>query len=194
MSSQERFPGLALEEIAKRRLELSWSDGASSSLHALWLRDHCPSGGDKMSQLRTFSVADLDPELTIAEALLDESGDLVVVFSDGHRSHFESEWLRAHGVARAGSRESTDTWRRGFALDEFAFDRLTPESRGHHDLLTEIVRSGAAVVTGVPSAPSGTEALAAITRRSLVAVKMRWAEESPGRWLSRQKETPRLVS
>ncbi len=44
-----------------RAVSVEWSTGERTSFNVLWLRDNCPSGGDKRSAFRTFSVAELDP-------------------------------------------------------------------------------------------------------------------------------------
>ena len=51
-----------------RAVSVEWTTGEHTSFNVLWLRDNCPSGGDKRSAFRTFSVAELDPDLTVLEA------------------------------------------------------------------------------------------------------------------------------
>ena len=153
-------------EVTSEGLTLRWSDGSRSRFHALWLRDNCPTGGDKRTALRTFSVTDLDPDLTVVDAVRDDAGDLEVEFSDDHVSVFDFDWLRTHSyephdrIVRRGMRES---FRAGESLPTFGMP--SSGSTGHLDVLDAVHRWGVALVEGVPGDVAGTEALAALIGR-----------------------------
>lgn len=159
----ERTFGVTLELVEvdtsdRRALTARWSDGAHAVLHVLWLRDNCPSGGDKASAIRTFSVADLDPSILIASAGVAEDC-LNVEFSDGHQSKFEGCWLRREGGADTSLGSTVRTWKGSTGLDPLDFQWVR-SAKGHHQLLEALVAVGAVVVHDVPRSPEGTEALA----------------------------------
>ena len=79
-------------------LRLTWSDGRHSELDVIWLRDHCqmPISRDSVSGQRLINITDIDFDITIKNARLEDDGDsnnIIVTFSEGHQSHFTSEWL-----------------------------------------------------------------------------------------------------
>lgn len=128
------------------------------SFNVLWLRDNCPTGGDKRSAFRTFSVAELDPALSItAASATNGNGGIVIDYSCGHRSLFDPEWLYAHGVRRSASQPVT--WRSDADLAELDMVNVRGDA-GRHQLLEEVAASGAAVVVGVPTTPEGSAELA----------------------------------
>lgn len=153
-------------EVSEDGLILRWSDGARSRFHALWLRDNCPSGGDKVTAFRTFSLVDLNPDLWVLEAFRNENGDLHIEFSDGHESTFDFEWLRAHSHEphdRRGRARNISHFRAGHEFERFELP--ANGSAQHCDLLESVSRWGAAIVAGVAADRSGTEAIAALIGR-----------------------------
>jgi len=139
-----------------RAVSVEWSTGERTSFNVLWLRDNCPSGGEKRSAFRTFSVADLDPELRIIDAQAADD-DLVVTFSDGHRSRFETDWLADHRIRSGGSAPAT--WRSDASLAVIDAPSLA-DDRGRYLLLEAVAVDGAVLVTGVPTTTEGTSVLA----------------------------------
>lgn len=145
---------------------ISWSDGSRSRFHSLWLRDNCPSDGDKEKAFRTFSVVDLDPDLYVVDAERDDNGDLAVEFSSGHESAFDFDWLRAHSHEahdRRGKPRVVSHFRAGHEFERFELP--TAGSAEHCDLLEAVAEWGVAIVTDVPGDESGTEALAGLLGR-----------------------------
>ncbi len=139
-----------------RAVSVEWTNGDRTSLNVLWLRDNCPTGGDKASAIRSFSLGQLDPEVSILEARVDD-GDLVVGFSDGHRARFGGGWLADTVAPRA--EPATELWRsRPPQRLQFA-DVVT--DGGHLRLLEQLVSHGAAVVVGLTADLADTETLAA---------------------------------
>ena len=148
-------------EVTDTGILIGWSDGRRSRFHALWLRDNCPSGGDKRAGSRTFSVTDMNPELFVLDAERDDEGDLVIEFSDGHESIFRFDWLETNSAEshdRLGAARHIEHFRAG--ADIHRFDLPRHGSPRHGDLLDAVSRDGAAIVNGVPS--TGTEMLAAL--------------------------------
>lgn len=78
-----------------------------SALSPLWLRDNCPCSlcRDPYTGQKLVQVTDLHEDLAIRSAeLVGDSGAWDVVWApDGHRSRYESAWLRAPSAARAGA-------------------------------------------------------------------------------------------
>ena len=140
-----------------RSVSVEWSTGERTSFNVLWLRDNCPSGGDKRSAFRTFSVAELDPALRIAAA--DTLDGLGIDYSDGHRSCFELSWLYRHRPTAAKASPAS-TWRADANLSTLDMKTVRTDA-GWHGLLEAIADSGAAVVTGVPATNDGSAELAA---------------------------------
>lgn len=150
-----------VEESRPRAVIVGWPGEPTVALNVLWLRDNCPTGGDKLSAIRSFSLGDLDPDLTIIAAVVGNDGALHVDFSDGHHSVFDSGWLAAHAHPAARRRgEPATRWRSGVELPRFAHADIA-DAQSHRQLLEALVSHGAAIVDGVPTDPAGSESLAA---------------------------------
>lgn len=153
-------------EVTDSGLVIHWSDGSRSRFHSLWLRDNCPTGGDKRKAFRTFSIVDLNPELFVLDAEWNDDGDLAIEFSDGHESVFDFQWLRANSHEphdRLGSPRAISHFRAGATLPTFDLPRRGSES--HCDLLDGVARWGAAIINGVPGDEAGTELVASLIGR-----------------------------
>ncbi len=153
-------------EVSGTGVVIRWSDGARSRFHALWLRDNCPSAGDRSKAFRTFSVVELNPDLFVLDAFQNDDGDLAVEFSDGHDSFFDLEWLRAHSHEphdRRGKPQNISHFRAGHEFEHYELPEAGSDE--HCDLLDSVARWGAAIVEGVPGDEEGTEAVAALIGR-----------------------------
>lgn len=162
MAQRAAVPTVTATEIpeggAGRAVSVEWSTGERTSFNVLWLRDNCPTGGDKRTAFRTFSVAELDPDLAIVDAGPSDRGGLVVTFSDGHRSPFDPVWLHRHRPGRVTT--SATTWRSDAEL--LTIDAASvEEDEGWLVLLEAVARDGAALVTGVSASAEGSARLAA---------------------------------
>jgi hypothetical protein len=58
-------PGAASAAGAPTEVTIEFIDGSSVRYNRFWLRDSCPSNGDRASLFRTFSVASTDHDVTI---------------------------------------------------------------------------------------------------------------------------------
>lgn len=140
-----------------RAVSVEWSTGERTSFNVLWLRDNCPSGGDKRSAFRTFSVAELDPTLLVSDASWADTR-VTINYSDGHVSTFDVAWLHEHRPGLVRSAQLT-TWRRG--THQPTLDMATARTNeGWHQLLEAVVGNGAALVTQVPTDSDGSSELA----------------------------------
>ena len=153
-------------EATSDEVMLRWSDGSRSRFNVLWLRDNCPTGGDKRKAFRTFSIADLDPDLVVVDAWTNDDGDLEIEFGDGHRSVFDHDWLRDNSPEphhRLRKPRTQTHLRIGDAIPQFELPiRGTIE---HCDLLDAVSEWGVALVTDIPSTEIGTERVAGLVGR-----------------------------
>ena len=148
-------------EVTDSGVVIRWSDGSRSRFHSLWLRDNCPSGGDRATGSRTYSLTELSPDLFVLIAEYDDNGDLLVEFSDGHESTFDFDWLRTKSYEphdRLGRPRVISTFRAGHSLPAVALPAAG--SRDHLDLLDALAEWGVALVDGVATDGMGTEAVA----------------------------------
>lgn len=153
-------------ETSDTGIVIRWSDGARSRFHGLWLRDNCPSNGDRRQGFRTFSVVDINPDVFVLDAFTHDNGDLAVEFSDGHESFFDFDWLRAHSHEihdRRSKPRNISNFRAGHDFDRHQLPEFGSDQ--HCDLLESVSRWGAAIIEGVPGETAGTEALAALFGR-----------------------------
>jgi gamma-butyrobetaine dioxygenase len=105
----------AAAEIHPEGVTLRWNDGTASALPTFWLRDNCrceqcrhPGNGQKL-----YEIVDLPADLAAQAAHVTENHVLGVTWSDGHRSTFTTEWLRAHDLstaARAAREPECELW------------------------------------------------------------------------------------
>jgi len=142
-------------------LNVSWTDETSSTFDPLWLRDNCPTAGDKRKAFRTFSIVDLPPDLQVSAAELGDGDTIVVTFSNGHQSIFESRWLHTHRPSARAAKPRTISFFDA-ATDLPSFTLPEPGSTLHCDLLDAVAEWGVALVNDVPGDAAGTEALASL--------------------------------
>ncbi len=140
-------------------LTVGFDDGVIVRCNRFWLRDNCPSDGDRASLFRSFSVDALSEDLAIIGGTIE--GDRVrIAFDDGTTDEFDPAWLRRYAISGVEP-DACVPWRAGFEPESFGFDELLHESRRHHDLLESVARSGVALVTGL-SDQAATEQLASL--------------------------------
>lgn len=80
-------------------LHIDWTDGKTSTLAAIWLRDHCqmPASRDPSNGQRLFNITDIAPEQSIAQVIQLDNKQIEICYSPGgHRSIFSLSWLREH--------------------------------------------------------------------------------------------------
>lgn len=128
--------------------------GERHRYNRFWLRDNCPSNGDRASLARPGSVADLPDDLSIVDARL-VADRLVVEFSDGVRDEFPADLLGAAAVGTDDRRIDWLPWRTGHEPDRFEIDALVVGTAMHHALLEAIARDGVALVGGLGADRTG---------------------------------------
>lgn len=80
-------------------LHIDWADGRTSTLAAIWLRDHCqmPASRDPGNGQRLFNITDIPLEQSIAQVTQLDDKQIEIHYSpDGHKSIFSLSWLREH--------------------------------------------------------------------------------------------------
>ena len=146
------------------------ADGSRADhvFNRFWLRDVCPSLPTKESGLRTFSVATLPVDLTIAPAAASDDGmRLLVSWSDGHESDYDIVALAALAPQAAGRRPTHSPvvhFDSSFEPRTFSAPELAAGERSHHDLLTAVATDGVALVQGMEG-DEATEWLASMLGR-----------------------------
>ncbi len=162
------FYGLFTAEVSSDRRSVSLVAGKQSmTFNRFWLRDNCPSLPTKDSGMRTFSVATLPEDLTVAAATVD-GFTLTVDWSDGHRSEFDVDQLATLSEPGLGRRPPLPPPRRFDATHRparFDLEQLEPGSLPHHDLLDTVANDGIALVDNIADSDDATETLAALFGR-----------------------------
>ena len=148
--------------LAAREARVRWGDGRESRFNFLWLRDNCPSGGDKSSAIRDFSLADVDENLRADRAEAGPDGELVVDWSDGRRSAYSARWLREHcnsAIARRERRERQTLWDSGLQGNwpQVRFADLQEGGDGHLAMLEAVHEYGFCLISGSPVTARGIE-------------------------------------
>jgi gamma-butyrobetaine dioxygenase len=113
-------PALSTARNAERWVEVGWGDGRSARFHHVWLRDNCacPECVHEVTKEQMFELVSSPAENPAADVAVSAEGDLDVVWStDGHRSSYDTAWLRAHAYDE--TREPTD--------DVTLWDASTPD-------------------------------------------------------------------
>ena len=149
--------GIERAEREADGVALIWSDGRRTRHHRFWLRDNCPCAQCYLALTReqVFEIVDAPENLVAAEAHAGEGG-LDVVWSDGHRSRYETGWLRAHAGdevsrrERAQSREKPVVWGGDYCVRSFACADLLADDATLLAWLSQLRSTGLTLVIGVP--------------------------------------------
>jgi gamma-butyrobetaine dioxygenase len=142
------------------RIDLTWSDGRVSPFHFEWLRDNCSCCVcvNEMTREQVFEIVDVDVHVTPTNAAVDEHGELCVEWQDGHMSHFEPGWLRAHAydtesrIERADEAHVAETWGADYqdTLETFDCATLMEDDAALLIWLRALRTRGVTLITGVP--------------------------------------------
>ena len=78
------------------QLCINWSDGRTSQLAAIWLRDHCqmPKSRDPASGQRLLNITDIPIDVRIASVTHNNNTLSVDFAPDSHQSEFSLSWLQ----------------------------------------------------------------------------------------------------
>lgn len=83
-------------------LSLRWHDSFSARYHYLWLRDNCPCAHcvHQVTREQTFELVTVPSSIVPQSAAVDH-GVLELSWPDGHTSHYDPGWLRAHAYSES---------------------------------------------------------------------------------------------
>ena len=122
---QTEFPGSFYDKPAasiylsgvkhsKSRIEVTFSSGEKSVYPLIWLRDNCQchSCFDPKALGRSLLWNDLNLKLQVSKAEVSSSGDLDIVWDDGHKSSYQATWLQD----RAFNEESRQRYKLKYQL------------------------------------------------------------------------------
>ncbi len=145
------------------RIELA---GTMMRFHYVWLRDNCWCPDCRVAQTgeRRLYTADIPPDITPREAVLDDAGTLQVTWDDGHRSSYRAEWLVRHDYSGSTPGPGTPIlWTAAVgALPAFEHADVVGTAAGQLAYLTAVRDYGAAVVRNTPSVPGEVERFASV--------------------------------
>lgn len=135
-------------------LNICWSDGENSAYHALLLRENRPNAKTIHPKAREMclSPVEIDPELAICAASIEENGAITVRFTDGTAGTFHPGWLR--GIAWFGEEEAPPLvlWRGAEQPEPPTFDGPSALEKPHVFLqwLESLREYGVARLRGLP--------------------------------------------
>ena len=166
-----RYPlisALAAVHPAADHLQVHWADGRISPFHHPWLRDNCPCPHCVYSVTREqiLEIVDTAEDLAPSAARVAPDGCLAIEWQDGHRSHFDPGWLRAHAYDEASRRERqahkprAQHWARDLTLPVFDYGALMHDPAALLQWLLALRDTGLTQVRGVPTAPGSLEQIA----------------------------------
>ena len=152
-----------IRKDTKKSLQITWHDSdMPQSYPYVWLRDFCrcttcfhPTALQRMKDLSDWDIDVVPVEIELAE----ENNSLKIVWSDGHGSEFDMQWLRKYNFSTSSSRGvydekvtyrywGTDVGER--ALQFFSFDDLMTNDRKLYDWLIALRDLGIAVIRNAP--------------------------------------------
>ncbi|SFJ06497.1 gamma-butyrobetaine dioxygenase [Pseudomonas guineae] len=117
-------------QAASDHIAVTWSDSRVSPFHHQWLRDNCSCSQCVYSVTREqlFEIADAPEPLHPQRTRIDEQGQLLIDWQNGHHSAFHPGWLRAHAyddasrAERFAQRPQSRLWRAEMAEQLATFD------------------------------------------------------------------------
>jgi gamma-butyrobetaine dioxygenase len=121
------------------------------SFNAVWLRDNCrcPECRHESGQ-RLLDSVEIADDLALARVYAQGRSSIVTVFTDGHESHFNTDWLRGQ-IVEARSRRRL--WTAEIPLPVEPFDDVAAGGYALRRWLTSVDELGFAVLSGGPAEP-----------------------------------------
>ena len=153
-SNAKPLPNQSITEVDREgaSVRVKWADETSALFSRFWLRDNCPSAGDKRSGIRHFTLADIDSDLSVSDLSLTSDGHLTVQWApEDHISQFDADWLYANRPNRGPARPPK-SWRAKdvAAVSLTDFSTVQADTEAHFALLSRVVEDGFALVSNVP--------------------------------------------
>lgn len=154
--------------VRKGAVVISWADGHESRFPAIWLRHNCECAdcGSTRTGRRNLRLTDIPAGIEARSATFSTSDALDVLWEpDGHRSRYPAAWLRGHCLSpeeRQRRRARPVTWRAD-ERDVIRYEDFPALQDAQRRLayLERVRDYGFVILTGIPSTPDATEAVAA---------------------------------
>jgi gamma-butyrobetaine dioxygenase len=120
------------------------------SFHAVWLRDNCWCAECRHeSGQRLLDSVEIPDDLALTRVHA-HGGSILTVFTDGHESRFDTDWLRRQIVETRSRRR---LWTAGIELPVERYDDVTAGGDGLRRWLAAVDELGFAILTGGPAEP-----------------------------------------
>lgn len=160
-------------DSSHRCLEVTWNDGERTSYPYIWLRDNCQCStcfhSTTLARRLLFHNIDFNV-MPINVETHSATQEVVITWSDDHRSVFRYGWLLARSFryteqclrARWNGR-AAKLWKNNLADNvlNVKFDEFLLDDRQLYHWLTALEETGFALLTGVPAEPGQLHRIAA---------------------------------
>lgn len=140
------------------QLDVTWSDGSTTSLPYLWLRDNCGCDDCRITQTeeKKFILTDVTADLAPTGVEID-ADVLMVAWPDGHRTSYTAEFIRSLG---ASTQPTVRHWSGDFQPLHIDYAAFATDSTVTMQTIVEFLETGVVVLTGASTEPNTLEALA----------------------------------
>lgn len=149
-----------------RVIRLTWTDGTSTDLPFLWLRDNCPTGFHPQTREREFDLTSVPEDISVTGCSVE--GDTLTLTWDhnGHESPYSLAWLHAHrpGLGLADPADIAPTiWRTDLAPSDIPRAQaavLLADDTALLAFLQATKRTGLSIVEGLADDPEAGSTVA----------------------------------
>ena len=152
-----------------RSIAIEWADGHISTFHNIWLRDNCSceTCGDHSGGARFFELNMMSDDLSLAKATADKGMIELTWNSDGHVTHYDTSWLRAHCLSadeRTERRHKPILWDNSITghVPEADYMRALTDDVEKLKIFDAVRDYGICLLRNVPAESEETEKLAAL--------------------------------
>ena len=157
-------------EQQDNKLLISWDDGHQSTFHHIWLRDNCSceACGDHSGGHRFLELRDIPTDVAPRSAQVNAQGGLEIIWPpDGHQTHYQADWLRAHCYAtgeRNSRRPQPILWDKSIAgrVPEADYGKAQRDEAERLHIHESVRTYGLCLLRNVPSQVEETERLASL--------------------------------
>ena len=143
-------------------LRIRWTDGSTSDIPSVWLRDNLPGNRDPGNGQRLLDIADLPPDPHIRKVEIDGDELRVHWQDDAPPGVFALPWLRSRTASVDGRPENRrHLWLHGAQLQArrdfswLGYDALRSDDKARLAWLTQLHVDGIAFLDDVPCVDAG---------------------------------------
>lgn len=137
---------------------LTFPDGQTASIPALWLRDNCPCERCRVSVTTEHRTLVSDSPIELAPQKITVTSRGTTVDWGNHTSEYTLAWFEDVQRQTQRAMPSPKSWHQGFEPPRFSYDALLGDLAVELAFLDAFGEYGAAIVTGTPSIPGFVEA------------------------------------